>query len=61
MTGSIVAQLEAVTQRYGEVTALAETTLRIPTGLLASLIGPDGAGKSTLLAIVAGAPTRAIR
>jgi ribosome-dependent ATPase len=54
MTQPSVAQLSAVTHRYGAVTALDDVTLDIPAGCMAGLIGPDGVGKSTLLALVSG-------
>jgi ribosome-dependent ATPase len=50
----LVARLQAVTHRYGSVTALDDITLDIPEGSLVGVIGPDGVGKSTLLSIVAG-------
>ena len=49
-----VAELKAVTHRYGDVAALRDIDLAIPQGCLAGLIGPDGVGKSTLLGLVAG-------
>ncbi|MEO9873600.1 MAG: ribosome-associated ATPase/putative transporter RbbA [Anderseniella sp.] len=49
-----VAQLAAVTHKYGEVAALDDVTVQIPSGCMAGLIGPDGVGKSTLLALIAG-------
>ena len=49
-----VAELSAVTHRYGDVEALIDVDLAIPQGCLAGLIGPDGVGKSTLLGLVAG-------
>jgi ribosome-dependent ATPase len=50
-----VAQLDAITHRYGKTVALDAVTLDIPAGSMAGLIGPDGVGKSTLLGLVAGA------
>jgi ribosome-dependent ATPase len=50
-----VASLQAVTQRYGRVTALDAVTLDVSTARVTGLIGPDGVGKSTLLALVSGA------
>jgi ABC-type Fe3+/spermidine/putrescine transport system ATPase subunit len=47
-------ELQAVTKRFGEVTAVDEVTLAVPTGELFSLVGPSGCGKTTLLRLVAG-------
>lgn len=43
-----------LTKRYGEVTALSECDLAIPTGRVSALVGPNGAGKTTLLTLLAG-------
>jgi len=51
----MVAQLSAVTQRYGETIALDQISLGIPAGRMIGLIGPDGVGKSSLLALISGA------
>ena len=42
-----------LTKRYGPVTALAELTVDIPTGVV-GLVGANGAGKSTLIKILLG-------
>ena len=52
---SPVARLDGLTQIYGKKVALDAVDLRLPSGRLVGLIGPDGAGKSTVLGIVAGA------
>jgi ribosome-dependent ATPase len=49
-----VAQLDAVTHRYGATVALDDVSVAIPAGRMVGLIGPDGVGKSTLLGLVAG-------
>jgi ABC-type Fe3+/spermidine/putrescine transport system ATPase subunit len=47
-------ELQAVTKRFGEVTAVDGVTLTVPAGELFSLVGPSGCGKTTLLRLVAG-------
>jgi ABC-2 type transport system ATP-binding protein len=44
----------ALTRRFGKVTALAGVTLDVPAGEMFALIGPDGAGKTTFFRLVAG-------
>jgi ABC-2 type transport system ATP-binding protein len=50
-----VIRTEALTHRYGRVTALREVGLAVPAGSLYALLGPNGAGKTTLLRILTGA------
>jgi ribosome-dependent ATPase len=52
---AFVARLAGVTHRYGDTLALDGVDLKIPTGCMVGLIGPDGVGKSTLLGLIAGA------
>ena len=40
---------EALTKRYGDVVAVDDVTLEVPTGQMLGVIGRSGAGKSTLL------------
>lgn len=47
-------RLQAVSRRFGPVTALAAVTCDVPAGQSVLLLGGNGAGKSTLLRIVAG-------
>src|SRR5262245_25100752 len=47
-------ELEQVTVRYGERTALRDISLAVLPGELVSLLGPSGSGKSSLLRAVAG-------
>ena len=51
MTAAI--ETEALTKRYGAMTALGGIDIRVGQGELFGLIGPDGAGKSTLYRILA--------
>ncbi len=51
---SNVANLTSVTHRYGDVNAIENMTLDIPSGCMVGLIGPDGVGKSTVLALISG-------
>ena len=47
-------ELRGVTKRFGESTALAETSLTIDEGSFVAIVGPSGCGKSTLFNVIAG-------
>lgn len=47
-------RLEAVTRRFGKVTAVDGVSLTVPDGSFVVLLGPTGAGKTTTLRLVAG-------
>ncbi len=49
-----VVTVRDVTHHYGDVVALDDISLDIPSGLMVGIIGPDGVGKSTLMALIAG-------
>ncbi|QEO09463.1 ABC transporter ATP-binding protein [Protaetiibacter larvae] len=49
-----LAELDAVTRRYGNLVALDEVSLAVDEGRILGLLGPNGAGKTTLLSLVAG-------
>jgi len=51
---STIAKLNSVTHRYGDVYAIEDISLNIPSGCMVGLIGPDGVGKSTVLALISG-------
>ncbi|MDD2945784.1 ribosome-associated ATPase/putative transporter RbbA [Acinetobacter sp.] len=53
--GTIVADIQQVSLKYGKTQALKEISLALPAGCMIGLIGPDGVGKSSLLALLAGA------
>jgi len=50
----IVAQLERVTKRYGQITALDDVSLTFEAGSTDAFLGPNGAGKATLVSVLLG-------
>lgn len=49
-----VLNLNAVTMRFGGITAVSELDMTIPAGMIAGLIGPNGAGKTTVFNMITG-------
>jgi ABC-2 type transport system ATP-binding protein len=56
MTGDATSAIgfEAVTRRYGTVTAIEKLTFDVRAGEMFGLIGPDGAGKTTTIRLTGG-------
>ncbi len=51
---NFIAKVSELSHQYGDVIALDNVTLEIPSGKMIGFIGPDGVGKSTLLSIISG-------
>ena len=47
-------ELDAVTKRFGGLTAVREVSLRATPGEIVGIIGPNGAGKTTLFNVISG-------
>src|SRR5215470_15696312 len=47
-------QLDNVTKRYGNKTAVEDLSLDIPAGELFAFLGPNGAGKTTTIKMLVG-------
>jgi len=58
--GTPAVELDGVTRRYGETTAVDDLSLAVREGEFFTLVGPSGCGKTTTLRLIAGfeAPTR---
>jgi iron(III) transport system ATP-binding protein len=58
-TGRTVLQLDGVTKRFGDETAVENLSLSVREGELLTLLGPSGCGKTTTLRLIEGltAPT----
>lgn len=54
-SGDLALRCEAVSKRFGGVTAVEDVSLRIPRSGLFGLCGANGAGKTTLFNLLAGA------
>jgi ABC-2 type transport system ATP-binding protein len=47
-----VLELENVTKRFGDVTAVHDVSLKIPRGSIYGFLGPNGAGKTTTIRMI---------
>lgn len=47
-------ELETITKKYGDYTAVKDLTLSIPEGEIFGFIGPNGAGKTTTIKMLGG-------
>src|SRR5229473_3529074 len=46
--------MEGVSRRYGDVAAVDNVTLEVPSGTILGVIGPSGSGKTTLIRMLTG-------
>ncbi|HWS33488.1 MAG TPA: ATP-binding cassette domain-containing protein, partial [Actinoplanes sp.] len=53
-------EVEKLTKRYGETTAVDDLTFTVRPGRVTGFLGPNGAGKTTTLSVLVGlsTPTR---
>src|SRR4030095_4339857 len=52
--GMSLLQIEAITKRFGPVTAVDKFSLEVKDGEFFAILGPSGCGKTTLLRVIAG-------
>ena len=55
MERELTVDVQNVTRRFGDITALSELDLAIPKGAITCLLGPNGAGKTTAIRMITGA------
>ncbi len=53
-TAPSAVELDGVTRRYGETTAVEDLSLSVRDGEFFTLVGPSGCGKTTTLRLIAG-------
>jgi len=54
LTSTAALELRSVTAAYGSIDVLRDVDLRVETGSIVALLGPNGGGKSTTLRVIAG-------
>jgi ABC-2 type transport system ATP-binding protein len=54
MGAAFAIELDGLTKRYGDRTAVDALSAEIPHGTVAGVIGPNGAGKTTMMAMLLG-------
>ena len=47
-------EVQSLTKRYGDLTAVDDVSFSAPTGAITGLLGPNGAGKSTTIGCISG-------
>ena len=47
-------EIEHLTKRYGDITAVSDLSIRIESGQIYGFLGPNGAGKSTTMNMMTG-------
>ncbi|HEY7912007.1 MAG TPA: ABC transporter ATP-binding protein [Blastocatellia bacterium] len=57
MTDSYEVEIQDVTRRFGDLTAVESISLQVGRGEFLTLLGPSGCGKTTLLRMIAGFET----
>ena len=48
----MVVEIDGLTKRYGDVTAVEDLTLSVADGEVYGFLGPNGAGKSTTINVM---------
>jgi ABC-2 type transport system ATP-binding protein len=51
----LTVDVQHVTRRFGDITALNDLNLAVPKGAITVLLGPNGAGKTTAIRMITGA------
>jgi ABC-2 type transport system ATP-binding protein len=54
MKGRIMIEIDGLTKRYGDKTAVDGLSFVVEPGVVTGFLGPNGAGKSTTMRMIAG-------